>query len=134
MLDGTTWPVERIARELGYDDAFYFSRLFRSIMGCTPKAYRKKVKGQAGQAGSREIALPYLLCCGIINPMSSRVADLSEASLDSASHHKEGESRRAATAQSHAKTTAAWQAHLYPQPWPPWDSMVLRIVLRIDNK
>jgi AraC-like DNA-binding protein len=45
MLDGTPWTVERIARELGYEDAFYFSRLFRSIMGCPPKAYRKTQKG-----------------------------------------------------------------------------------------
>lgn len=45
MLDGTPWTVGRIARELGYEDAFYFSRLFRSIMGCSPKAYRKKAKG-----------------------------------------------------------------------------------------
>jgi transcriptional regulator GlxA family with amidase domain len=45
MLDGTQWTVERIAREIGYEDAFYFSRLFRSIMGCSPKAYRNKAKG-----------------------------------------------------------------------------------------
>jgi len=45
LLDGTTWTVERIARELGYDDAFYFSRLFRSIMGCPPRTYRKRAKG-----------------------------------------------------------------------------------------
>lgn len=45
MLDGTPWTVGRIARELGYDDAFYFSRLFRSIMGCSPKAYRNQPKG-----------------------------------------------------------------------------------------
>ena len=45
MLDGTPWTVSRIARELGYDDAFYFSRLFRAIMGCSPRAYRNKDKG-----------------------------------------------------------------------------------------
>lgn len=45
MLDGTLWTVERVARELGYEDAFYFSRLFRSIMGCSPKAYRNMAKG-----------------------------------------------------------------------------------------
>jgi AraC family transcriptional regulator of arabinose operon len=45
LLDGTKWAVERIARELGYDDAFYFSRLFRSIMGCPPKDYRNNAKG-----------------------------------------------------------------------------------------
>ena len=45
MLDGTPWTAERIARELGYGDAFYFSRLFRSIMGCSPKVYRNKAKG-----------------------------------------------------------------------------------------
>jgi transcriptional regulator GlxA family with amidase domain len=45
LLDQTPWTVERIARELGYEDAFYFSRLFRAIMGCAPKAYRKTPKG-----------------------------------------------------------------------------------------
>lgn len=45
MLDGTTWTVVRIASELGYQDAFYFSRLFRSIMGCPPKTYRRIPKG-----------------------------------------------------------------------------------------
>lgn len=45
MLDVTPWTVSRIARELGYEDAFYFSRLFRSIMGSSPMAYRNKVKG-----------------------------------------------------------------------------------------
>jgi AraC-like DNA-binding protein len=45
LLDQTNWTVERIASELGYQDAFYFSRLFRSIMGCPPKAYRNIPKG-----------------------------------------------------------------------------------------
>lgn len=45
MLHGTAWTVEQIARELGYEDAFYFSRLFRSIMGYSPKAYRDHIKG-----------------------------------------------------------------------------------------
>lgn len=45
MLDGTEWPVGRIASELGYDDAFYFSRLFRSIMGASPLSYRRNFKG-----------------------------------------------------------------------------------------
>jgi AraC-like DNA-binding protein len=45
MLDGTLWTVGQIAREVGYEDAFYFSRLFRAIMGCSPKAYRNKPKG-----------------------------------------------------------------------------------------
>lgn len=45
MLDGTLWTVGQIAREVGYEDAFYFSRLFRAIMGCSPRAYRNKPKG-----------------------------------------------------------------------------------------
>lgn len=45
MLDGTHSTIEQIARAVGYDDAFYFSRLFRSVMGCSPRSYRNHAKG-----------------------------------------------------------------------------------------
>ena len=45
MLDITDWPVNRIASEVGIDDALYFSRRFRRIMGVSPREYRKAKKG-----------------------------------------------------------------------------------------
>lgn len=36
--------VKEIAAEVGYDDAYYFSRLFRSVFGVSPRAYRMRMK------------------------------------------------------------------------------------------
>ena len=41
MLDTTARPVNSIARELGYDDAYYFSRLFKKVVGLSPREYRR---------------------------------------------------------------------------------------------
>jgi AraC-like DNA-binding protein len=45
LLDTTTLPVARIAAEVGYDDPYYFTRCFRRVMSCSPRAYRKVPKG-----------------------------------------------------------------------------------------
>lgn len=45
LLDETTMSVKEIAGELGYQDPYYFSRLFKKIQGCAPTAYREAVKG-----------------------------------------------------------------------------------------
>jgi len=45
LLDTTTWDVARIAAEVGYQDSFYFSRLFRRIHGTPPRGYRAQDKG-----------------------------------------------------------------------------------------
>ena len=42
LLDNTSWNIGEVARELGFDDPFYFSRLFRKIMSCSPREYRKR--------------------------------------------------------------------------------------------
>ena len=34
-------PVRLIARELGYEDEFYFSRIFKTYEGISPLTYRK---------------------------------------------------------------------------------------------
>lgn len=44
-LDTTDWSVKSIAARLGYEDPFYFSRVFSSIQGMSPKEYRRKHKG-----------------------------------------------------------------------------------------
>lgn len=42
MLEGSDRPVEGVAYEVGYEDAGFFSRLFKRRVGLTPAQYRKK--------------------------------------------------------------------------------------------
>lgn len=42
MLEATTSPVEAIAQQVGYEDAGYFSRLFRRKVHLTPSQYRRR--------------------------------------------------------------------------------------------
>lgn len=44
-LDFTTMKVNQISPMLGFDDAFYFTRLFTKTMGVSPTDYRAKKKG-----------------------------------------------------------------------------------------
>jgi len=45
LLDTTEAAVGAIAAEVGYSDSFYFARSFRSVMGVSPRSYRRVVKG-----------------------------------------------------------------------------------------
>jgi transcriptional regulator GlxA family with amidase domain len=45
LLDTTTLRIEEIAASVGCADAFYFSRLFRRVMGKAPRDYRSMPKG-----------------------------------------------------------------------------------------
>lgn len=45
LLDTTSAPVKEIADEIGYDDSYYFSRLFRRIHDLSPTEYRQRIKG-----------------------------------------------------------------------------------------
>jgi AraC-like DNA-binding protein len=45
MLDFSSMRVQEIASELAFLDQFYFSRLFRKMIGVSPVEYRKKKKG-----------------------------------------------------------------------------------------
>jgi AraC-like DNA-binding protein len=45
LLDTTTAPVSEIAREVGYEDQFYFSRHFRRMHEASPSEYRARDKG-----------------------------------------------------------------------------------------
>jgi AraC-like DNA-binding protein len=40
LLTGSSMSVKEVAGTLGYDDPFYFSRVFKSINGTAPTAYR----------------------------------------------------------------------------------------------
>jgi AraC-like DNA-binding protein len=42
MLESTDSPIEAIANEVGYEDAGFFSRLFRRQVALTPAQYRKR--------------------------------------------------------------------------------------------
>ena len=42
MLEATERPVEGVAFEVGYEDAGFFSRLFKRRVGLTPAQYRRK--------------------------------------------------------------------------------------------
>jgi transcriptional regulator GlxA family with amidase domain len=42
MLESGDLPIEAIANEVGYEDAGYFSRLFRRKVNLTPAQYRKR--------------------------------------------------------------------------------------------
>lgn len=45
LLDHTALSIKEIAIRVGYDDAYYFSRIFKKLMGTSPKAYRANSKG-----------------------------------------------------------------------------------------
>lgn len=41
LLTETFMPLKQISLKVGYDDPYYFSRLFRKILGVSPSAYRR---------------------------------------------------------------------------------------------
>ncbi len=44
MLDTSSLSFADISRRLGYDDAYYFSRLFKKVMGQSPRDYRNTAR------------------------------------------------------------------------------------------
>jgi AraC-like DNA-binding protein len=45
QLETTDLSIVSIARQLGYRDPYYFSRLFKTLTGCSPTAYRRRRRG-----------------------------------------------------------------------------------------
>ena len=41
LLNETPRPLKTIAAELGFDDPYYFSRLFRKVTGSSPTGFRQ---------------------------------------------------------------------------------------------
>ena len=41
LLDSNPRPIKHIAAEMGYEDAYYFSRLFKKTIGMAPEKYRQ---------------------------------------------------------------------------------------------
>jgi AraC-like DNA-binding protein len=50
LLAESSLPVKDIAAQLGYDDPFYFSRLFKSVHAVAPTEYRTSRCAGAGVA------------------------------------------------------------------------------------
>jgi len=42
LLDNYGWMIADVSRETGFDDQFYFSRVFRKVMDMSPAEYRKR--------------------------------------------------------------------------------------------
>ncbi len=45
LLDFTTLRIKEVALKVGFEDPFYFSRVYKNIMGMSPKEYRADPKG-----------------------------------------------------------------------------------------
>lgn len=45
LLDTTTQDIQSVASQVGYTDPLWFSKAFKSIIGLSPSAYRRKIKG-----------------------------------------------------------------------------------------
>lgn len=45
LLDHSDQHIKRISQLVGYEDSFYFSRIFKKIMKVSPREYRNKPKG-----------------------------------------------------------------------------------------
>ena len=45
LLDFTDMKVNQVCFKIGIDDPYYFSRLFKQVMGCSPREYRQVKKG-----------------------------------------------------------------------------------------
>lgn len=56
MLESGDLPIEAIANEVGYEDAGYFSRLFRRKVNLTPAQYRKRFGALRSTLTSGELA------------------------------------------------------------------------------
>jgi len=42
LLVNSGWTIADVSRELGFEDQFYFSRVFSKVMGMSPSMYRKR--------------------------------------------------------------------------------------------
>ncbi len=51
----TEKPVKQVARQLGFDDVFYFSRLFKRSTGCSPTFFREY---ETAIRGGRNLSMP----------------------------------------------------------------------------
>jgi AraC-like DNA-binding protein len=53
LLDSSVRSVQEVAEACGYSDSYYFSRLFKQIMGLSPRNYRRASKDDLGAEAAR---------------------------------------------------------------------------------
>ena len=46
LLNFTELPIGEVAQRVGLDNAYYFSRIFRKKLGCSPSEYRRRRRAQ----------------------------------------------------------------------------------------
>lgn len=54
LLESTSLHIKEIAASLGYDDPFYFSRVFRTVIRNSPSEYRQSCRKQDGELMVRQ--------------------------------------------------------------------------------
>jgi AraC-like DNA-binding protein len=59
LLEESTLTVKEISALLGYHDRFYFSRLFKSVQGVSPRQYRNAKAGHGISPPSTDAALHF---------------------------------------------------------------------------
>ncbi|MNG37514.1 Arabinose operon regulatory protein [compost metagenome] len=52
LLETTASPIEVVAEEVGYDDAAFFSRLFKRSVNLSPAQYRRRFGGMRAAMGA----------------------------------------------------------------------------------
>ena len=52
MLESGDQPIEAVANEVGYEDAGFFTRLFRRKVNLTPAQYRRRFGAMRRAIGS----------------------------------------------------------------------------------
>lgn len=50
LLGQTNLPISMISENVGFDSLSYFSSVFRSVMGCTPREYRQRLDVRASDS------------------------------------------------------------------------------------
>jgi len=52
LIHGSKLSVAQIAARVGYEDTYFFSRLFSRHIGQSPRSYRQEAEGLAGTGNS----------------------------------------------------------------------------------
>lgn len=71
LLDSTCFSIKEVAATMGYDDPFYFSRVFKSVHRVAPAEYRRR-NGQGRSAG-QPVSVPR------VEPLAVAVEGIVEA-------------------------------------------------------
>lgn len=85
LLDTTDFCVKEVAASLGYDDPFYFSRVFKSVTGLAPTDYRRL--DEDVRVRTTEAALPVRNGCAVmIQSIKTKTDNAPDSRSDAALH------------------------------------------------